>query len=68
VPALNNAVSRLTFTFQLIAMFSLFMSIYGLTIAALGAADREQAKAAAARIFALIDRQSQIDPLGNKGE
>jgi hypothetical protein len=41
--------------------------MYGLTIAFQGAVDREKAKAAAARIFALADRRSQIDPLSDEG-
>jgi hypothetical protein len=41
--------------------------MYGLTIAFQGAVDREKAKAAAERIFTLMDRQSQIDPLSDDG-
>jgi hypothetical protein len=51
----------------LISMFGLQFSMYGLSIAAEGAIARDKAKAAAARIFALMDRQSAIDPLSNSG-
>jgi len=58
-----------TFSYQsyLISMFALFFSMYGLTVAAEGAVNREKAKAAAHRIFALTDRQSLIDPLSEEG-
>jgi hypothetical protein len=49
-------------------MFALLFSLYGLAIAAQGAVNRDKAVAAADRIFALIDRQSQIDPLSDLGE
>ena len=49
-------------------MFSLFFSLYGLTLATQGAVDREKAKRAAVRIFALADRESQINPLSDAGE
>lgn len=52
----------------LISMFALFFSMYGLTIAAQGAVDRKKAKQAAHRIFALTDRQSEIDPLSQGGK
>lgn len=51
----------------LISMFALFFSMYGLTVASEGAVDREKAKAAAHRIFALTDRKSEIDPLSDEG-
>lgn len=51
----------------LISMFALFFSMYGLTLAAQGAVDREKAKLAAHRIFALTDRKSLIDPLRDEG-
>ena len=41
--------------------------MYALTIATEGAVDREKAKAAASRIFTLIDRESEIDPLSEEG-
>jgi len=52
----------------LISMFSLLLSLNGLAIAAQGATNREKAKAAAGNIFALMDRYSSIDPLGEGGK
>jgi len=52
----------------LISLWGLFFSMYGLTIAFQGAIDREKAKMAAHRIFTLIDRQSEIDPLSEEGK
>jgi hypothetical protein len=49
-------------------MFSLFFSLSGLAIAAQGAVNREKAKLAAHRLFVLMDRQSEIDPLSNDGK
>ena len=51
-----------------ISMYSLFFSLYGLTIATQGAVDRKKANLAAARIFEIIDRQSEIDPLSKDGK
>ena len=61
------------FTYRdfLISMFSLLFSLSGLGMAAQGATNREKARAAADRIFDLIERESAIDPLspdGFKGE
>jgi ATP-binding cassette subfamily B (MDR/TAP) protein 1 len=58
-----------TFSYRdyLISMFALFFSMYGLTVAAQGAINREKAKVAASRIFALTDRRSEIDPLSEDG-
>lgn len=58
------------FTFRdfLISMFSLFLAMNGLAIAAQGTVDRGKAKEAAARIFEVVDRQSEIDPLGEGGK
>jgi ATP-binding cassette subfamily B (MDR/TAP) protein 1 len=59
-----------TFSFRefLISMFALMFSLYGLAIAAQGAVNRDKAVAAADRIFTLIDRQSEIDPLSDLGK
>lgn len=51
----------------LISLFSLMMSISGMTFGTQGATDKEEAKAAAKRIFHLIDRRSAIDPLSDAG-
>ena len=49
-------------------MFALFFSLYGLTVATQNAVDRKKANRAAARIFELVDRKSEIDPLSTRGE
>ena len=51
----------------LTSMFALLFSLSGLSIAAEGAVDRKKAKRAAARIFALTDRQSLIDAFSTEG-
>jgi ATP-binding cassette subfamily B (MDR/TAP) protein 1 len=51
----------------LISMFSLMISISGMTFGTQGSTDKEKATMAAKRIFSLIDRQSAIDPLSDKG-
>ena len=51
----------------LVSMFSLLFSITGMAIAMQGSSDPEAAKAAADRIFDLIERQSAIDPLSKDG-
>mmetsp|Transcript_26009 Transcript_26009/g.46896 ORF Transcript_26009/g.46896 Transcript_26009/m.46896 type:complete len:1444 (+) Transcript_26009:100-4431(+) len=57
------------FTYRgfLISMFALLFSLSGLGMAAQGATDRDKAKAAGERIFALIERESAIDPLSDDG-
>ena len=49
-------------------MFALFMSVQGLGLVAQGTVDKVKAKAAAARIFEIMDRRSEIDPLSTAGE
>merc|ERR1719352_300290 len=51
----------------LISLFSLMLSLTGLAAAMSGLTDAEKAKKAAMRIFDLIDRDSEIDPLSEKG-
>ena len=65
---LSEYPSSFTYRDYLISMFALFFSLYGLTLATEGAVNREKAKAAAGRIFALIDRESDIDPLSESGK
>lgn len=60
---LHNYYPTYTFRDFVISMFSMFFSLYGLTVALEGATDRKRAKLAADRIFNLIDRTSAIDPL-----
>jgi len=52
----------------LISIFALMFSLSGLAAAAMGATNRDKAKEAAARIFALVDRKSSIDPLSSSGK
>jgi ATP-binding cassette subfamily B (MDR/TAP) protein 1 len=49
-------------------MFSLLYGISGMGVAFQGATDRGKANLAANRIFALIERESQIDPLSEEGD
>lgn len=66
----NNDKDGIVFTFRdfLIAMFSIFFSLSGLSTAFEGAVDRTKAHAAAAHIFELTDRTSLIDPLSEQGK
>lgn len=57
-----------TYSDYLISMFALLFSLYGLAIAAQGAVNRDKATLAAERIFALIDRESEIDPISDVGK
>ncbi len=53
---------------MLISMFGLMFGLTGIGIAMADLADSEKAKAAAKRIFDLIDRESLIDPLSDTGK
>jgi hypothetical protein len=64
---LHNNPDKYEFRDFIIAMFALFFSLYGLTLAFEGATDRRRAKLAADRIFDLTDRKSAIDPLSEEG-
>jgi len=52
----------------LIAMFALIVSISGTALGSSGTTDKKAAKEAAGRIFSLIDRKSEIDPLSKTGK
>ena len=65
---LYNHPNFFTFRDFLISMFSLLFSISGVGFAMQGATDRDKAKAAAERVFELIDRKSEIDPLSEEGK
>lgn len=58
------------YTFQefLISMFSLLFALFALGGSAIGAIDKKDAKQAAGRIFYLINRKSEIDPMSDEGE
>jgi ABC-type multidrug transport system fused ATPase/permease subunit len=59
-----------TYTFRdmLISLFGMMFGFTGLGIAMQDLTDSEKARAAAARIFELIDRKSEIDPLTDEGK
>merc|ERR1712008_339780 len=59
-----------TFSFSdfLVSMFALLFSRFALGAAAAGATDKKKAEAAAGRLFYLINRKSEIDPLSTSGE
>ncbi len=52
----------------LVSLFGLMLSLTGLAAATAGLTDADKAKEAANRIFELIERQSEIDPLSNSGK
>ena len=52
----------------LVSLFGLMLSLTGLAAATSGLTDAEKAKEAANRIFELIERHSEIDPLSEEGK
>eukprot|EP00526_Cylindrotheca_closterium_P003410 CAMPEP_0113657424 /NCGR_PEP_ID=MMETSP0017_2-20120614/31035_1 /TAXON_ID=2856 /ORGANISM="Cylindrotheca closterium" /LENGTH=1368 /DNA_ID=CAMNT_0000571343 /DNA_START=232 /DNA_END=4338 /DNA_ORIENTATION=+ /assembly_acc=CAM_ASM_000147 len=52
----------------LISLFALMLSLTGLASAMAGLTDAKKAQEAAGRIFELIDRQTEIDPLSDEGK
>lgn len=52
----------------LVSLFGLMLSLTGLASAMSGLTDAEKAKEAAVRIFGLMERESEIDPLGDEGK
>merc|ERR1711939_1193946 len=51
----------------LIAMFALLFGLFGLGIAFQDITDRKETEKSASRIFYLLDRESEIDPLSEEG-
>lgn len=51
-----------------ISMFSFLFGLSGTGIASQGVTDKDRAQAAADRIFALMERKSEIDPLSKEGK
>ena len=49
-------------------MFSLLFALFALGGSAIGAIDKNEAKQAAGRIFYLINRKSEIDPMSDEGK
>ena len=52
----------------LVAQFSILFGLFGLGAAFQDMSDRKEVEKSAARIFYLLDRKSQIDPLGTGGK
>jgi len=57
------------FTFEdfLVSMFALLFSLFALGAATMGASDKKECEKAAGRIFYLLGRESEIDPLSKTG-
>ena len=52
----------------LIANFAILFSLFGLGAAFQDISDRKEVEKAAGRIFYLLDRESEIDPLSEEGK
>jgi hypothetical protein len=52
----------------LIANYALLLSVFGLGSAVQGLSDRNAAELSAGRIFYILDRTSEIDPLSTEGK
>jgi ATP-binding cassette subfamily B (MDR/TAP) protein 1 len=52
----------------LVAQFSILFGLFGLGAAFQDMSDRKEVEKSAGRIFYLLDRQSQIDPLASTGK
>jgi ABC-type multidrug transport system fused ATPase/permease subunit len=59
---------RFEFSDFLISMFALLFSLFGLGAAFQGISDKNETKKSAGRIFYLLDRMSEIDPLSEEGK
>lgn len=57
-----------TYRQYLISMFALLFSLSGMSVAFMGATDKDKAKLAADRIFALIDKECPNNSLSNEGK
>lgn len=59
-----------SFTFDdfLISMFALLFGLFGLGLAFQDISDRKETEKSASRIFYLMDRKSEIDPLSEEGK
>jgi len=65
---LFNNPDKFTFNDFLISMFSLLFSLFGLGAAFQGISDKKETEKSAGRIFYLLDRTSEIDPLSKEGK
>jgi len=52
----------------IVSLFALLFGMFGLGVAFQDVADKEQTKKSASRIFFLMDRKSEIDPLSDEGK
>ena len=65
---LFNYGGRYSLNDFLISMFALLFSLFGLGAAFQGISDKKQTEKSAGRIFYLLDRKSEIDPLSEEGK
>jgi len=65
---LFNYPDRFDFNDFLISNFAILFSLFGLGAAFQDVADRKETEKSASRIFYLLDRVSQIDPLSKEGK
>ncbi len=59
---------KFQFTDFLIAQFALLFSLFSLGAAFQGMSDWKETEKSAGRIFYLLDRKSEIDPLSEEGK
>merc|ERR1712037_79872 len=52
----------------LIAMFSLLFALFALGASSIGSVEKKEAELATGRVFYLMERKSEIDPLENENE
>jgi ATP-binding cassette subfamily B (MDR/TAP) protein 1 len=65
---LFNNPTKYEFNDFLVSNFALLFSLFGLGAAFQDIADRKETEKSASRIFFLLDRESAIDPLNDKGK
>ena len=65
---LNKYPASFTFNDLLISIFCFLFSLFGLGVAFQDMSDRKETEASASRIFYLLDRKSEIDPLSDEGK
>jgi len=65
---LNKYPESFTFNDLLISIFCFLFSLFGLGVAFQDMSDRKETEASASRIFYLLDRKSEIDPLSDEGK
>jgi len=63
-----NYSESFSFDDFLISCFAILFSLFGLGLAFQDIADRKETEMSASRIFYLLDRQSEIDPLSDEGK